>query len=242
MKNAILSGILFLAAIAVHAQTADEIIQKHLEATGSAAWEKITSMKTEAKLTIQAAPGMEIPMVLTVVNNKSARVEVSAMGMTQVSCINGDKGWSNNPFAGKNDPEPLTTDQVNEMKQMTDLAGHLYNYKTKGYTVEYLGKEDVDGTEMHKIKIVISPTRTEYALIDPETFLEAKSITVATVDGKESKSESAYSNYKEVNGVKIPHTIEENNPAMGGTAVTTVTKITVNEPVDAAIFEMPAKK
>ena len=171
-------------AFAAFAQTADEIIAKHLEAMGGKAWETVKTMKMESKVSVQAAPGMEIPMTMTVVNNKSARVDVSVMGVTQTSCVSGDNGWSNNPFAGKMDAEPLTADQVTEMKDMTDLSGPLYNYKAKGYSVEYVGKEDIEGTEVHKIKIVRSPTKTEYALIDPETWYQIKNITLATVDDK----------------------------------------------------------
>ena len=88
----------------------------------------------------------------------------------------GDAGWANNPFMGKNEAEPLTADQVNEMKYMTDLSGSLYNYKEKGYKVEYVGKEDVDGTEAHKIKVEFNANKTEYKLIDPETWYEIKTI------------------------------------------------------------------
>ncbi|MEI6410182.1 MAG: hypothetical protein WCR52_12415 [Bacteroidota bacterium] len=241
MRNLLLSGLFLFVAIATQAQTVEEIIAKHIEATGGKAWNDIKTMKTEAKVSVQAAPGMEIPMTMTVVNKKAARIDVSVMGMTQSSCINGDQGWANNPFAGKTDAEPLTADQVKEMKDMTDLGGSLRGYKEKGYAVELVGKEDLEGTEVFKVKVVVSPSKTEYSLIDPSNWYEIKNITVSTVDGKEVKAESSFSNFKQVSGVTIPHTIEQENPMMGS-STTTVTNIIMNDPVDEKIFEMPAKK
>lgn len=241
MRNLLLSGLFLFITIAVQAQTVEEIITKHIEATGGKAWNDIKTMKTEAKISVQAAPGMEIPMTMTVVNKKSARIDVSVMGMTQSSCINGDQGWANNPFAGQTDAEPLTADQVKEMKDMTDLAGSLRSYKEKGFAVELVGKEDLEGTEVLKVKVVVSPTKTEYSLIDPSNWYEIKNITVSTVDGKEVSAESIFSNFKQVNGITIPHTIEQENPMMGS-STTTITNIIMNDPVDEKIFEMPAKK
>ncbi len=232
--------ILFSVAFA-QAQSADDIISKHVAATGGSAWEKVKTMKMDMSMTSQAAPGMTIPMNMTFVHKKAMRMDVTVMGMTQSVCINGDKGWGNNPFAGQIDAEPLTADVVKEMKDQTDLAGHLNGYKEKGYTAEYLGKEDLEGTDVHKIKLVISPTHIQYSLIDPETFLEIKNISVVTADGKETTSESVMSNFKTVDGLTMAHTIEQNNPMMGAT-VMTVTSLVINPEIDEKIFEIPVKK
>lgn len=241
MKKTLLSGMLFLLVFVAQAQTADEIIAKHLEAMGSKSWESVKTMIMESKVTVQAAPGMEIPMTMTVINHKSARVDLTVMGMTQISCVNGDKGWANNPFAGQMEAQPLTADQVAGMRDMTELAGSLYNYKVKGYTVEYVGMEDQNGVEVHKIKIVKSPTQTEYALIDPQNWFQIKNISVAIVDGHEATAETSYSNFKKEGELVFPYTIEQNNPMMGA-SVTTVTTLKINEPVDEKIFDMPANK
>jgi hypothetical protein len=49
------------------------------------------------------------------------------------------------------------------------------------------------------------------------------------------------SNYKEVHGVLMPHTIESNDPGMGGSAIINLTKVVVNEAVDPKIFDFPKK-
>jgi len=241
MNRSLISGMLFLLVFAAQAQTTDEIIEKHLEAMGGNAWESVKTMRMEAKISAQVAAGMEIPMTITVINNRAARIDVSVMGMTQSSCVNGEKGWANNPFAGQMDAEPLSTEQVEEMKDMTDLGGSLYNYKAKGYSVEYVGTEDLEGTAVHKIKIVKSPYKTEYALIDHENWYQIKNITVATVDGKEVTAETTYSDFRKEGSLVFPYTIEQNDPMMGA-SVTKVTVLKLNEPVDEKIFDMPAKK
>lgn len=241
MKKLLFAFTLLLTAFVAQAQTADEIIAKNIAATGGAAFDKLKSMKVEMSMTVQAAPGMVIPMTMTTVHKKAMRIDVSLMGMTQTTCVNGDKGWGNNPFQGQMEAEALTADQVNELKLQMDLKGHLNGYKEKGYTAEYLGKEDVDGTELHKIKLVMSPTHTQYYLIDPETFLDVKSISVITVDGKEVQSETTMSDFKTVDGLTMAHTIEQGNPMTGAT-VMKITSLVINPEVDEKIFEMPAKK
>jgi Outer membrane lipoprotein-sorting protein len=241
MKKLLSISLFFLFAIALQAQTAEEIVAKHIAAMGGANWEKVKTLQMDIKMTAQAAAGMEIPIKMTVVNKKAMRMDVSLMGMTQTMCVNGDAGWANSPFQGKMDAEPMTADQAKDMKEQTEVAGQLYNYKEKGYTIEYLGKEDVEGTECYKIKLVISPTKTQYSLIDPETFYEIKNITVSMVDGKEQKMESVSSDFKTIEGLVFAHTINQSNPMMGPT-VMTVNNVTINPPVDNAVFEMPAKK
>jgi hypothetical protein len=241
MKKTLFLFALLMGTINLSAQTAEEIVEKHLAAMGGDALNNLKTMKMEVSLSIQQAPGMVILMTMTVVNNKAMRKEVSFFGMTETTCINGDQGWATNPLAGKTDAEPMTADQVKSMKDMTDLAGPLHNYKAKGYTVEYEGKEDFEGTQVHKLKVTKSPTRTEYILIDPANWYNVKNITGVTVDGMEETSESVNYDFKAVDGVVMAHTVKQ-NAAMGGKSVMIITSAKYNLPVDEKIFEMPTKK
>ncbi|MCS6929485.1 MAG: hypothetical protein NZM43_08330 [Saprospiraceae bacterium] len=242
MKKVLAFALLILLASAfAQAQTADEIIAKHIAAIGGDNWKKVEAIRMEATVNAEAAPGMAIGWSMTAIRDKAARMEVSIMGMSQVMAAKGDKGWMINPFTGNNEPEPMTADQVENLLEQADIDGTVIGYKEKGYTVEYLGKEDVEGTEAHKIKINKGAKKIEYVFYDPKTFYEIKNIHVDEVDGQEVEMTSLFSNFKEVGGIVIPHTMQQVNPMMGNTTIT-ITKVEINPTIDMKIFDMPAKK
>lgn len=242
MKKTLFSAALLLIINAfASAQTAEDIIAKHIKATGGEHWTTVKTTKMEANITADAAAGMAIGWTMVAVRDKAARMDVSVMGMTQTSVVNGDKGWSTNPFMGKTDPEPMTADQVKSMTSMTDIDGSVIGYKEKGYTVEYVGTEDVDGTEALKIKINKGDKKVEYCLYDPETYYEIKNIQVEEVDGKEVETATVYSNFKTQDNIVFPFTMQQTNPMMGNSTIT-ITTLTLNPTVDDKIFEMPEKK
>ncbi len=239
-KTLSFAGLLLFFTGFAQAQNAEEIVAKHIAAIGGDNWMKVEAVKSEAKISADGAPGMSIMMNMVAVRDKSLRMDVSVMGMTQTTVINGDAGWSTNPFMNQMDPEPLTADQVKMMKDMTDVDGSLIGYKAKGYTLEYVGTEDVDGTEAIKIKVNKGGKRSEYSLFDPKTFYEIKKINVEEIDGKQMETATVYSNFKNQDGLVFPFTIQQADPSMGGSTVT-ITSIAINPLVDMKVFEVPTK-
>ena len=222
------------------AQNADEIVAKHIAAIGGDMWARVEAVKSEAKISADGAPGMSIVMNMVTMRDKSMRMDVSVMGMTQTTVLNGNAGWSTNPFMNQMDPEPLTADQVSMMKDMTDVDGTLVGYKAKGYTLEYVGKEDVDGTEAIKIKVNKGGKRSEYSFIDPATYYEIKNVRVEEVDGKETETATIYSNFRRQDGIVFPFTMQQADPTMGSSTVT-VTSIALNPLIDPKVFSIPTK-
>ncbi len=224
----------------VNAQNAEEIVAKHIEAIGGKKWSGVEAIKSEAKIAADGAPGMSISMSMLAIRDKSLRMDVSVMGMTQTTVLHSDAGWATNPFMNQMDPEPLTADQVKAMKDMTDVDGTLVGYKEKGYTVEYVGTEDVDGVEAIKIKINKGGARSEYSFFDPATHYEIKNIRVEEIDGNATETATVYSNFKTQDGLVFPFTIQQNDPTMGGSTVT-ITSLAINPLVDQKVFQMPSK-
>ncbi|HJZ13057.1 MAG TPA: hypothetical protein VJ521_12945, partial [Acidobacteriota bacterium] len=75
------------------AQTAEEIVSKHIEAEGGLEKLKaLESMKVTGKLT--AHGGMEAPFVVIKKRPDKVRMEFTMQGLTGVSAYDGKSGWS----------------------------------------------------------------------------------------------------------------------------------------------------
>ncbi len=102
------------------------------------------------------------------------------------------------PFGGSPDPTPSSPEEIKTAKRMADFDGPLFDSEKKGYTLELLGKEVVDGTPAYKIKVK-SADGDSTIFLDAEKFLEFKELrTVTTDQGAELTVESTTGDYKPV--------------------------------------------
>jgi hypothetical protein len=139
------------------------------------------------------------------------------------------------PFQGQQQVEALTEEDVREGQDELDAQGKLVDYKAKGTTVEYIGKDDVDGTECFKLVATSKSGVKETIYIDPSSYYVIKSVVLQKANGQEVESASTFSNYtKQPEGIVIPLSI------MLPFGELNVTKVMVNKPVDENIFK-PAK-
>ena len=227
-----------LLSASAWAQTADEIIEKNIEAKGGR--EKIKAMNTvrmSGKMVM--GQGMEAPFILEMSRPNKMRMEFTLQGMTGVQAYDGTTGWMVMPFMGKKDPEEMPADQVKGMADQADFDGVLMDYKDKGHQVEYAGKEDLEGTPVHKLKVTKKNGDVNTIYIDAETFLDLKVTGKTKVQGQEIEAETVLGDYKEVGGVIFPHSMEQKAAGMPGGMVMTIEKIEVNPDIPADRFMMP---
>lgn len=220
----------------VHAQTVDEVVNKHLDAIGGKdAWRKITTMKSTASLNVQ---GMDIPLTMYQVHNKAMKQEFVAMGMTAFTILRADSGWSYMPFQGQTTPEPMTAEQLKQGADQLDIQGDLLDYASKGNKVELLGKEDVDGTEAFKLKVTRKSGNEYVHFIDPATYYIIRSVSKVKVDGQEMEQKMNLSNYKKLpEGITIPFTMESTTIP----APVNISKVEVNVAIPEAVFKPTTK-
>jgi outer membrane lipoprotein-sorting protein len=216
------------------AQTAQEIVSKHLNAIGGEdAWKKVTSMISEGNMKVQ---GAEVALKMSVLNGKGSRQDISVMGMTGYQIMTPTGGWNYMPFQGQTKPEPVTEDVVKENADQLDAQGALVDYKTKGHTVELLGKEDIEGTEAYKLKVTHKSGKTETIFIDPSSYYILRSISKQKANGQEMDVTTNFSNYKKLpEGIVIPMSITLPFGEL------TLTKVEVNKPVDEKLFKPDAQ-
>ena len=230
-----------LAGAAVQAQTADEIINKHLEARGGK--DKIKAVQA-ARMTgkMVMGQGMEAPITMELARPNKMRLEFTLQGMTGIQAYDGKSGWSVMPFMGKKEPEAMSADEIKQAEDQADMDGILVDYKEKGHQVEYVGKEDVEGTPAYKLKVTKKNGDVVNVYIDAESYMDIKESGKVKVRGQEIESQTTYGDFKPVDGLIFPFSIEQKPQGAPAGMVITISKIEVNPALEATRFAMPAAK
>lgn len=231
-----------LAGAAAFAQTADELVEKSLKASGGR--EKMEAVKS-ARMTgkMSMGQGMEAPMVIETVEPNKFRMEMTFQGMTMIQAYDGKSGWQVQPFMGKTEPEPMNEQDLKAMEDQLDDMDLLTKYKEKGHTLELVGKEELEGSPVYKLKLTKKSGEVSNLYLDTETYLLVRQTGKTKMQGQEIESETSLSDYKEVGGVLYPHSIQTKIPSMpGGVMAMTFDKIEPNPDIPASRFDMPPKK
>ena len=230
---------LLLIAGSLFGQTADELVQKFIEAEGGyKALKAIKTLKMEGKVITQQ--GMEFPWVIYIKRPLKIRMESTVQGQTMVQAFDGKTGWWIVPFMGSTEPQLMPEEQLKDIKEQADIDGPLVDYKKKGNKVEYLGKEEVEGTDAYKLKVTLKDGEIRYVYLDAEYYLPIKAVTKRKRQDTEITVETYMGDYKKVAGVLMPHSLESK---MNGKTVSQITieKITPNIAIDDSLFAMPKK-
>jgi outer membrane lipoprotein-sorting protein len=233
-------GILAVAMLvpAVWAQTADDIIAKNVQARGG--MDKLKAVQSiKATATMAMGPGMEAPAVMTQKRGNMSRIEFTIQGLTGIQAYDGAHAWQVMPFMGKKDPELMSADEAKEVEENSDIDGPLVDYKSKGHQVELLGKDKIEGTDAYKLKISLKNGDVQTIYIDADSFLEIKEETKRTVRGTEQVIETSIGDYKEVNGIILPHAFEAGVKGSAEKQKITISKFEFNVLVEDAFFRMP---
>lgn len=237
VKQGLAATVVFLTVAFANAQTADDIVTKHIEAVGGK--EKISGIKTLRTEGTMSVMGNEAPVTVVVVNGIGNRSDVDFGGQKIVNVISDKGAWTINPMMGTADPTPLPEDQYKTRRDEIYVGGPLLDYATKGNKVELQGKEKVGAVDAYKLKVTTKDGVQSTYYIDPATYYVVKVTQTANMGGQEGTVEVLLSNYKKTDyGYVVPHTIETTLP-QGFSLTTNINKVEVNKDVDPKIFEMP---
>jgi hypothetical protein len=221
-----------------HAQTADELIAKNIEARGGL--EKIKAIKTiRATGKIKGFGGRVLSMGEENARPDLVRVTTTVQGMTAIQAYDGTTGWQVEPFGGKKDPELMGEDSLRDLLLDADFDGPLIDYKEKGSTVEYLGHDVVDGDDALRLKVTLKNGDIIYDYLDPDTFIEIRREIQQFIRGSVRERVESLGSYKPVAGVMFPFAIATGSRNVPDAQTTAVQKIEVNVNIDPADFAVP---
>jgi hypothetical protein len=222
--------------------TVDELVAKNIEAKGgAAALNNLQTLRSSGKLLVPVQGLIELGFLQTKKRPDEVRTEASLQGMTQIEAYDGKEGWRISPFFGRKDPERMSADDVKALVEDTEMGGPLADWKEKGSTIEYLGTEDVDGTEAHKLKVVRKNGDISFVYLDPDHFLEIRIVTQRMRQGAHEEVEMDLGDYEKAGDVFIPTSIEVGSKGSSEKQTIVVDKLEANVPVDDTIFHFPGQ-
>src|SRR5260221_9196372 len=153
--------------------TLEELLAKNLKAHGGA--DKVNAVKAvRMTAALEYAPGAEAAFVIEVQRPEKVHYDFTLQGMTQMQGFDGKIGWGNDPFSGKRDAEPLGEDDLKDIQEQADFGFPLIGYKDKGYKLEYVGVEPVEGSDAYKVKITPTNGDEIFYYLDTDYFLEIR--------------------------------------------------------------------
>lgn len=219
----------------ISAQTTDEIINNHIEAHGGADnWNAIQSMKITGQFTAfsETKPYTEVKAR----GGKYYSDHCKGQHRVIEGC-NGDVYWVNDPWFDYPFAHIANDAEIGVIRQKAVFCTPFFDYRKKGYAVEYQGIEEAEGRNCHKLVLTRENGLKETWFLDAETCLEVMTLSQWADFAAPAPQEAFYDDFREVNGVVIPFYSERVFSIRH--RITEIEDIQFNINPDPEQFEMP---
>lgn len=221
--------------------TLEQLIEKNIEARGGqAAFDAVKTAKVDARMVM--GQGMEAPLTFYVMEPDKMRMDIEVQGATITQAWNGETGWQIMPLMGNPDPQEMSEEETKQMKRQDFVRGLFLTHQEKGYEAEYLGVEEIEGTPAHKVKITLEEGDVVYTYLDTDYFMEflQEFEAVNPQTGQPMQMTMAFGDFKPVNDLMMPHSMELTPVGAPSGQVITIENIEFNtDAVTDDLFEMP---
>ncbi len=236
-------AVLMVTAMAVSAAPAqalelDDVLARHYQARGGL--EAIRAVDSSRITGTMDSAGNISPYTLEAKRPGKLRLEFQAFGMTGIQAVDGDLGWQVMPFMGIVEPAAMSADELRAFRNQADIDGALVDWQDKSHSVSLAGSEDIDGTEAWRLDVGLADGDRLVIWLDAERFLDYKWQVHTQREGQPLQMDIAMSDYRDVDGLTIPHRLEQQIQGMPFVQVMTVNDYQVNVDIDDARFRMPA--
>ena len=203
--------------------TAQSVVEGYLDAIGGK--DKLKKIKTKTSISEANMQGMTIQVSSRQTNKKQMLIEVNMMGnVMQKTVINPNKGY--NEVQGQR----IDMKEQELQNRLKDVA-IFPEMEVDPNQISLEGIVAVDGIDAYEIKW--SDNKTNFYAVDD--FLKLQTLETMEIQGKVQSSITSFSNYMTVEGIRFPHTIQQD---MGPQKIDFIVKtIFLNDQIDDNLFE-----
>ena len=228
IKGALLASAVLSIVGTTQAQTADEVIGKHIQALGGkTVINSVKSMYIESTVEVM---GTEAPSTTYILSGKGYKNELDFSGTKIVNCVTDKGGWTINPMAGATTPQALPAEQLKSSQLQLSIGGPLMDYATKGYKAELISKD----SSAYKIKLTTKEGLEVTYFIDKQTYLIDKVVNKNSMGGQDVETTISFTDYKKTDaGYMMPYSQQIITPQV--TLNITNKKVEVNKTIKKSV-------
>lgn len=219
LKTGILLLILIFGFVRSNAQSAEQIINQHLENTGGIQnWKNLNSiiMKGDALLSLEQS----FPIVIYHKRPYKKKVVFIIDGKEVLNeGYDGSNGWTYNEISRKN--------EILKGYRPDSFEDDLLDYAKKGFTANYIGEDKSAGAACYKVELTKNVNKITYCF-------SVKDFSLLWEENSEERT--IYSDYKKFNGLDFA-TKMTGQPKNGGEYVIKFNSIQINPNIDDKVFK-----
>ena len=221
--------------------TAEQVADRNAAARGGlAAWRAVDSMKLSGQMDAGGTPAVRLPFEMSLKRPHMSRLELRVKDQTAVQVYDGQQGWKQRPFLNRDDVEAFTPQETQAAAADADLDGPLIDHARKGTRIELAGTETVEGHQTYRLRLTHADGRQSNLWIDAATFLDVKMDgEPRRMDNKVRKVSVFYRDYKTVDGLRMPMTLETVVEGVRQSHKISIQSVTVNPHLGEALFAKP---
>ena len=236
-------AMMMLCATSALAQTADEIVEKHLAALGGReAIGRIRTRVSTGTVTVTTPLGELSGTVESFAKapNKSrtlVKIDLTALGAPPL--INDQRFDGNAAYVidSLNGNRDIAGTQLDAMKN-NGFPTALLDYRARGHAIALVGKEPVAGKPAFVLEITPKTGPRARTWIDVDSYVVTRtSVRIDAPSGGEVEQITEFNDYRTVDGVKVAFSVKSSNAMQTVTA--TLTDVRHNVDVDDASFGRP---
>ncbi len=219
MKKLFIVGSLIFSHF-LFSQTAKEIIDKNIEASGGLTnWKLLNSVLLQGKVVLGIKDEYPMKIYQQRPNLTKTLITINKKE-TPIEGYDGQKGYAMNYAQNKVQVYP---DYIAE-----SFDNDFIDWENKGFEAKYLGKEKVGDIYCHKVELTKNVNKNYY-YFDTKNYMLLKEI---------KKDETLqYSDYKRTGNIVMPYRIESSSTKKDGDYVILLNKIEINKVFPANTFK-----
>ena len=214
------------------------ILSRYYDAIGGPEkWSKVKTMKYTGKMN---SMGKVFTTAIVYKRPDKCRIDFSLGHIYFIQSYDGKEAWKFNPTDGSK-PAVLEGDDAKDLVETCDFDGPLIDHEAKGHTIEYLGRETVDGKEGFKLKVTNKTGSVDYYYLDTETYLPFFVKGKAVMKDEEVDSTTKGGDYIDTGGITIPYYFEFDLDGVDDNETFRVSTVELNPELEDSIFTFPRK-